>query len=403
MVEIVPCWRGLWDRKVQKLTALFRNPSAELMQFIFFHLGYLNRNKGDNICWLIRDRWAWTHPLAGYISPSFGPPVPRASGREALVLLRKRKIPPHLLHVGRSPTLSSSYPWHRAYSPTYPTPWITIIQIKKLHWSSKEASNLCLFMRGKAFESQKVLKKCRSTIQSCSGSSPHRTTPHMWHPTSNFRAFPHQLGMLSHQPSSLSMGMKRRIQLSQLCEEMRWDLLSLLFTVPGRRKYGQTQQNSGPTSLGLKILWLCCFLGKMDSPGLGRLQNLISKPSDLLCNSVTTHWLPLACYATLGKLIYFSELDSLSVKQRFACQGVVIHLVIREILLQLLLSPRQCSRCWWWSWTNVWTTQGTVQHTGAKQIMTAITLTIANEFCHEKQLELKDVSAFYKYKALCRH
>lgn len=49
-----------------------------------------------------------------------------------------------------------------------------------------------------------------------------------------------------------------------------------------------------------------------------------------------------------------------------------------------------------------------LNHTGcsadfAKQIMTAITLTIANEFCHEKQLGLKDVSAFYKYKALCRH
>lgn len=224
MVEIVPCWRGLWDRKVQKLTALFRNPSAELMQFTFFHLGYLNRNKGDIICWLIRDRWACTHPLAGYISPSFGPPIPRASGREALVLLRKRKIPPHLLHVGKSPPLSSSYPWHRAYSPSYPTPWITIIQIKKLHWPSKEASNLCLFMREKAFESQKVLKKCRCTIQSCSGSSPHRIAPHMWHPTSNFTAFPHQLGMLSHQPSSLSMGMKRRIQLSQEGSYVRrWD------------------------------------------------------------------------------------------------------------------------------------------------------------------------------------
>lgn len=127
-------------------------------------------------------------------------------------------------------------------------------------------------------------------------------------------------------------------------------------------------------------------------PGLGDYKIWFQSPA-----------LPRTCYATLGKLIYFPELDSVSVKQRFTSQGVFIHLVIQEILIQLLLSSRRCSRCWWWWWTNAWTIQGTVPHIGAKQIMTAITLTIANEFCHEKQLGLKDVSAFHKYKALCRH
>ena len=64
----------------------------------------------------------------------------------------------------------------------------------------------------------------------------------------------------------------------------------------------------------------------------------------------------------------------------------------------------------WWFLAMVasrWTVyiknmQGTVQHS-TEGIMPVITLTLANEFCHEKPLELKYVRVFYKWKALHRH
>lgn len=56
--------------------------------------------------------------------------------------------------------------------------------------------------------------------------------------------------------------------------------------------------------------------------------------------------LRLTCCATPGKLIYFSELDSLFVNLRFTSQNVCIHSVIQEILTQLLLSRKGRSMCW---------------------------------------------------------
>lgn len=47
--------------------------------------------------------------------------------------------------------------------------------------------------------------------------------------------------------------------------------------------------------------------------------------------------------------------------------------------------------------------QGAAQHKGAEPEMATITLTTANELRREEQLELKYVSVFCKYKALCRH
>ena len=100
----------------------------------------------------------------------------------------------------------------------------------------------------------------------------------------------------------------------------------------------------GRTSQGLEIAWSCCFFYKMVG------EQLRFEGSKIRCQSLG---LLLTCYATSGKLIYFSELDSLLVNWRFTSQSDWLHSLSHSGNTQLLLSRKGCSMCCQQWWTNV--------------------------------------------------
>lgn len=203
-----------------------------------------------------------SRPLAGHTPLAlFRLYLGQVAQRPQLLLRKGRALLPHPPHVGEDTALPSSSPGYPAYSYPHITPsWIRINQMIIVLAYQKSKQILPIHQGKSSWKAIKFSKNAGARFSPAQvpcragGRAQHKEHPLITPDPSPAPQTRHSA------PSTLITfrGNEERdtgFPGERLSGEMRHvELLELLIMVPSRSKYGQTQHNSGPMSLGLKIL-----------------------------------------------------------------------------------------------------------------------------------------------------